>query len=95
MSRAVWFSASQARVAVRLRPLASKEYKDWAIGTAVSFSLVVTEQGHGLDHHGFSAGLVTCRDAGKPQARDVRKEVDSDGSAASSLPRKGEFASKM
>ncbi|CAE7227279.1 SEP2, partial [Symbiodinium pilosum] len=40
------------------------EYKDWAIGAPVSFSLVVTEQR-------------------KPQARDVREELDSDGSAPS------------
>ena len=51
MSQAVWFSASQTRTAKRLKPLASKEYKDWAIGAPVSFSLVVTEQRHGLAHH--------------------------------------------
>ena len=86
MSQAVWFSASETQTADRLKPLASKEYKDWAIGAAVSFSLVVTEQRHGLAHHRFSAGLVTCRNEGKPQARDVREELDSDGLAPSSLP---------
>ena len=51
ISQAVWFLASQTQTADRLKPLASKEYKDWAIDTPVSFSLVVTEQRHGLTHH--------------------------------------------
>ena len=82
-------SASQLvkqRFAGRLKPIGGKEYKDWPPSTPVSFVLVVSDAGHSLADLGPAATWVKFCVAGKPQARDVREEVYSDGLATSPWP---------